>query len=172
MFPPDILSTLREQRAEHARELESIDEAIRLLETVVSPARRIAAAKPKAPDPPPARRKPLGPRPTRKPVAQPMASAPVAGCALLPHEPLVAHTGRVPYGRGVERLNVDDRDEAIAVARRFLARGYRRRLTGQTEPGGRALKPGEFNVIPVGGKYAVVWVELPGEDRIAAKEAA
>lgn len=179
MTLPDVLSTLREQRAEHARELEAIDGAIRLLETAATPARRAAAANAAKPEPKPAPRKASGPKPAPKqtpkaatkaqpePAAKPKTEPP----AVRPHEPLPSHHGRIPYGKNVQRLDVATKDQAISTARSFLERGYKRRL-GQSGIGKPSLEPGTFNVLPVGDGFAVVWIELPGEDRIAAKEAA
>lgn len=178
MTLPDVLTTLREQRAEHARELDAIDQAIRLLETAASPARRAVAASAPKPAPKPAPRKARGPKPApkAKPTEKADKTAPAAKpkaepAHVRPHEPMPSRSGRIPYGKNVQRLDVGTKDQAIATARSFLERGYKRRM-GQAGIGKPSLEPGTFNVLPTADGFAVVWIELPGEDRVAAKEAA
>lgn len=169
---PEILEVLREQRAEHARELAAIDTAIVQLEAATNPARRAATPKPEPKSKAaPARKKAPRPKPSPKPKPSATAHPPKETPTVRPHEPLPSHHGRIPYGKNVQRIDVATKDQAIATARSFLERGYKRR-TGKRELGRPSLEPGTFNVLPVGDGFAVVWIELPGEDRVAAKEAA
>ena len=153
-----VVTSLREQRAETAEDLRRIDEALAALQRVQHgrPAAR-APLSSERPQPKP-RRRTSGPKPLPK-AAKPKAAVSHPAAPLDP----VDQMGRVPFGRGVQRAEFEDQDAAIGAARRLSERGYHR----QRE---RPLKPGTFDLLRQGGRFYLVFVERAGDDTHSARE--
>lgn len=166
----DLLQQLHDQRAERARELAAIDGAIERLESVTGgsePTREARKHEAKAGrTAAPRKAKAPKPEPTAKPAKLPKATAAKA----VPEPPAnatapVDHRGRVPFAKGVMRLDFASRDEAIGAARRLNDRGYSRERQ-------RPLSPGTFDLLTRGDGFVLVWVERPSDDTHAAREVA
>lgn len=161
----EILQQLRDQRASHTFELAAINRAIEALERADAPAERTASARPKPKAPTPRKAKAPKARPARASRPAPEEEAPSTHAAPKSATEPAHHLGRVPFAKGVMRLDFASRDEAIGAARRLADRGYARERK-------RPLTPGTFDLLTRGDGFVLVWVERPGDDSYAAREAA